>query len=330
MHDIGKIGIPEHILNKPGKLSSDEWEIMKTHTTIGAQILAGSTAESLKKAEIIALTHHERWDGTGMRRIKRSGIPLEGRLTAVPMRLNVLCSWRPFKEPIPVDKAMDAISEAKGSHFDRKIVDAFFSTKEEIFRIIRRVNSRQRKRIISITGIRNACRMIRQVDIIGFRRKKASKRVQEEISVSTESSIGLRRGFIQPEALELISEVTARKYEAIPLEICGTSLRIAMANPTDIIALEALGTISGMHIKPEKAGYKEIQDAIDFNYKSYGEIEKELSSISVTPEIDDVQISTDEVADAPVARAIMLIINEAIKARASDIHCSLKYCVRVR
>ncbi len=138
--------------------------------------------------------------------------------------------------------------------------------------------------------------------------------------MSTESSVSMRRGFIQPEALELISEVTARKYEVIPLEIFGTSLRIAMANPTDIIALEALSTISGMHIKPEKAGSKEIQDAIDFNYQAYGEIEKELSGIAVSSESNDVPLSTDEVADAPVAKAIMLIINEAIKARASDIH----------
>lgn len=146
-----------------------------------------------------------------------------------------------------------------------------------------------------------------------------------------ESSFNLRRGLIQPEALQLISEAVARKYEIIPLEIKGNSLHIAMKDPTDINALEALSTISGLHIEPEKAGSKEIQDAIDFNYQSYGEIEKQLSSISIAPEIDDEQITTDEVADAPVAKAIMLIINEAIKARASDIHLQPeKDCLRVR
>ncbi len=140
MHDIGKIGIPEHILHKPGRLSSDEWEIMKTHTTIGAQILAGSTAESLKKAETIALTHHERWDGTGYPRgLSGQEIPLEGRITAVADVFDVLCSWRPYKEPIPVEKAMMAITEGKGSHFDPEIVDAFFSIKDEILCIIRHV-----------------------------------------------------------------------------------------------------------------------------------------------------------------------------------------------
>jgi len=130
----------------------------------------------------------------------------------------------------------------------------------------------------------------------------------------------LRKHLIQPEALRLIPEALARKHVAIPLEISGNVLHVAMANPSDIIALEALGTRSQMHIVPEKASAEDIQEAIDFNYQSYEEIEKQISSISMEPEEAEPQIKLDAVIDAPIARALTLIIDEAVKARASDIH----------
>jgi len=130
----------------------------------------------------------------------------------------------------------------------------------------------------------------------------------------------LRKHLIQPEAIQLIPETMARKYTVIPLEIDGNVLQVAMANPADILALEALATWSEMRIEPKAASADEIQEAIDFNYQSYEEIEKQISSISLPSEAAEEQITADSVADAPVAKAITLIINEAAKARASDIH----------
>jgi len=106
----------------------------------------------------------------------------------------------------------------------------------------------------------------------------------------------------------------------MPLEVSGNVLQVAMANPADILALEALATKNQMRIEPEIASAEEIQEAIDFNYQSYEEIEKQISSISLLGEATEERISLDTVTDAPVARALTLIIEEAVKARASDIH----------
>ncbi|MFQ5996592.1 MAG: GspE/PulE family protein [Dehalococcoidales bacterium] len=135
-----------------------------------------------------------------------------------------------------------------------------------------------------------------------------------------ESRPRLRKHLIQPEALRLIPESLARKYTAIPLEISGNVLHVAMANQADILALEALASQSQMHIVPEVASAEEIREAIDFNYQSYEEIEEEISSISLPGETVEEQIRLDTVTDAPVARALTLIIDESVKARASDIH----------
>ncbi len=130
----------------------------------------------------------------------------------------------------------------------------------------------------------------------------------------------LRKHLIQPEALQLVPEAFARKYCAIPLEVSDGVLRVAMANPSDIIALEALTTRTQMPVEPELATTEEIQEAIDFNYQSYEEIEKQISSISIPSEAAEQLLKLDTVTDAPVAQALTLTIEEAVKARASDIH----------
>ena len=130
----------------------------------------------------------------------------------------------------------------------------------------------------------------------------------------------LRRYLPEPEALQLIPEAMARKYSAIPLVIEGNILRVAMANPADIFALEALASRSQLRIEPEVASAEEILDAIDFNYKAYDEIEKQISNISLPGEETAEQVKLDTATDAPVAQALTLIIDEAVKARASDIH----------
>ena len=136
MHDVGKIGIPDHILQKPGRLSPEEWEVMKRHTVIGAQILEKSQAEFMKLAENIALTHHEKWDGSGYPNgLKGEEISLAGRIVAVADVFEAVTSKRPYKEPFPLEVAFKIIKEGTGTHFDPTVVDAFFSIKDEILLI---------------------------------------------------------------------------------------------------------------------------------------------------------------------------------------------------
>jgi putative two-component system response regulator len=126
MHDVGKIGVPDAILLKPGKLDADEWVIMKEHTTFGGKILAGSTSELLKAGEIIAMSHHEKWDGTGYPNgLAGETIPIEGRITAIADVFDALTSRRPYKEPFSVEKSLDIIKEGRGSHFQAEVADAF-------------------------------------------------------------------------------------------------------------------------------------------------------------------------------------------------------------
>jgi general secretion pathway protein E len=135
-----------------------------------------------------------------------------------------------------------------------------------------------------------------------------------------EQSINLKKQFPQPEAITLIPEDMARKYSAIPIAVNGNTLTVAMVNPSDIFALEALASQSHLRVEPRAAAVEEIQEAIDFNYKSYTELEKQVSHISLSDENETDHIKLTTVTDAPVAQALILIIDEAVKARASDIH----------
>jgi len=131
----------------------------------------------------------------------------------------------------------------------------------------------------------------------------------------------LRKTTPQPEALQLIPEAMARKYMAIPVTLDGNVLHVAMANPSDILALEALASWSQMRVEPRVVSKEEILEAIDFNYKAYDEIEKQISHITLSDEKKNSdQFIVDTTTDAPVAQALTLIIDEAVKARASDIH----------
>jgi len=124
----------------------------------------------------------------------------------------------------------------------------------------------------------------------------------------------------QPEALELIPEVMARRYNAIPVKVSGKTLEVAMADPSDVFALEAFAAQTRMRIKAVPAGANEVRDAIDFNYKAYGEIEQQISRVSVPEGATDEKLAVSAVSDTPLVTALNLIIEEGIKARASDIH----------
>jgi len=124
----------------------------------------------------------------------------------------------------------------------------------------------------------------------------------------------------QPEALQLIPEVMARRYNAIPLSISNKTLEVAMADPTDIFALDALTAQSRMRIRPVAATIQEVRDAIDFNYKAYSEIEEQISRVSVPDEVNDEKLALRAATDTPLVQALNLLIEEAVKSRASDIH----------
>ncbi|NTV90456.1 MAG: response regulator [Clostridiales bacterium] len=127
MHDIGKMAIPDSILMKPGELDEVEWEIMKKHAEAGSRILAGSGLDVLRMADIIALTHHERWDGTGYPRgLSKKEIPIEGRITAICDVFDTLLSKRPYKEAWPLNKVLEEISTLSGTQFDSELVEIFF------------------------------------------------------------------------------------------------------------------------------------------------------------------------------------------------------------
>ena len=142
MHDIGKIGIPDNILLKPDKLTDKEFDIIKTHTTIGANILSGSQADVLKLAHEIALNHHEKWNGKGYPNgISHLEIPLSARIVGLVDTFDALTSKRPYKAPYPMEVALDIIQSEREKHFDPKIVDAFLDDIDEIQRIKEEINS---------------------------------------------------------------------------------------------------------------------------------------------------------------------------------------------
>ena len=136
MHDVGKLGIPDRILLKPGKLTPDEFTIMKGHAEIGYRILVGSDATPLKMAATIAHTHHEKWDGNGYPRgLKGEDIPLYGRIAAIADVFDALTSARPYKPAWPLDDALQLMRTNRGTHFDPTLIDVFFAALPEVLEI---------------------------------------------------------------------------------------------------------------------------------------------------------------------------------------------------
>lgn len=136
MHDIGKIGIPDAILNKAGKLTQEEWEIMKTHTQIGYEILKNSKRETLKTAGIVSYTHHEKWDGTGYPLgLKEKEIHIFGRITAIADVFDALSSERVYKKAWSLEKIYEYFNDEKGKYFDPELIDVFFNNLDEFLAI---------------------------------------------------------------------------------------------------------------------------------------------------------------------------------------------------
>lgn len=125
LHDVGKVFVPTEILEKPGKLTPEEFEIVKLHTVDGEKLLHNAPGPIMACARVIALEHHEKWDGTGYIGLKGEAIHMEARITAVADAFDALISRRPYKEPYPKERVFDSIISESGRHFDPKIVDAF-------------------------------------------------------------------------------------------------------------------------------------------------------------------------------------------------------------
>ena len=146
LHDVGKINIPDEVLNKPGKLTPEEFEIMKTHTTAGKKILenAINTVQGgnyLKEARNMAAYHHERWDGKGYPEgLHGEVIPLSARIMAIADVFDALTSPRIYKPAFPLDKALDIITDGSGTQFDPKCVEAFMDSLSEAKVILKKYN----------------------------------------------------------------------------------------------------------------------------------------------------------------------------------------------
>lgn len=133
MHDVGKIGIPDAVLLKPGKLDSAEWEIMRTHPAMGAEIIGEQGGDLLRAAGLVALTHHEKWDGSGYPNgLKGDAIPMFGRIVAIADVFDALTSVRPYKKAWAVEDAVAHIEQCAGSHFDPSLIPAFRSVLSDI------------------------------------------------------------------------------------------------------------------------------------------------------------------------------------------------------
>lgn len=136
LHDIGKLGIPDSILLKPGPLTPQEREVIKLHTVIGAKILEKSNLRYIKSAEKIALYHHEKWDGTGYPfRLSGKNIPFFARIVAIADVFDALTSDRPYRKALPFDMAVQIIKSEKGFHFDPEVVEAFLKVKSDLIEI---------------------------------------------------------------------------------------------------------------------------------------------------------------------------------------------------
>ena len=151
LHDVGKLAIPDHILGKRGKLTAQEYELMKTHAALGARLLSGSSSPVLQMAAVIAATHHERWDGTGYPAgLAGEAIPLVGRVVAVADVFDALTHDRPYKSAWPVEQAIAEIQSAAGSQFDPRVVAAFLTMQKDAVVPAEAGSPRQRARTIGV------------------------------------------------------------------------------------------------------------------------------------------------------------------------------------
>ncbi len=217
MHDLGKIGIPDHILVKPAKLDHTEWEIMKLHTVIGARILKGSDAEFIKLGEVIAQSHHEKWDGSGYPDgLKGNEIPISGRITAIADVFDALTSKRPYKEPFSEDRSLAIIKDGRGSHFDPDVVDAFFAIQDEIL-AIKKQYADDTQRAFDIPELKA---LLSQHNLQGLRQETTTSDIESAKSNDLVNSPELRyRKLIETaERDSAIAKIASQLFSSVSIE----------------------------------------------------------------------------------------------------------------
>jgi putative two-component system response regulator len=144
MHDVGKIGIPDAILFKRGALTDEERTIMESHTLIGSRILANSPSELMQLGEIVALTHHERWDGAGYpRRLRGEELPISGRICAIVDVFDAMTTLRPYRTAMPVDEVLKEMKRGRAQHFDPALLDLFFANLSEVYEVRERLREEE-------------------------------------------------------------------------------------------------------------------------------------------------------------------------------------------
>ena len=150
MHDVGKIGVPDSILQKPGPLTPDEWSIVKRHPAIGAGIIGRHNNELLEVARVVALTHHEKWDGSGYPRgLKGESIPVVGRIVAVADAFDALTNVRPYKAAWPIEEAIAYLQRESGRHFDPRLVPKFMELLPQVREIMSQYSEISGKRALA-------------------------------------------------------------------------------------------------------------------------------------------------------------------------------------
>ncbi|HUR41615.1 MAG TPA: HD domain-containing phosphohydrolase [Verrucomicrobiae bacterium] len=150
MHDVGKIGVPDNILQKPGPLTSEEWVIVRRHPAIGAGIIGRHNNEMLEMARVIALTHHEKWDGSGYPRgLKAETIPLVGRIVAIADAFDALTNVRPYKAAWAVEEAVAYLQREAGKHFDPRLVPKFIGLIPQIQTVMSQYSEISGRRALS-------------------------------------------------------------------------------------------------------------------------------------------------------------------------------------
>ena len=146
LHDVGKLGIPDAILRKPGSLTPEEWVVMRQHSTLGGRILMNSSSELLRAGHSIALTHHEKWDGSGYPKgLRGEEIPLQGRICAIADVFDALTSERPYKKAFSNEKAFEILEEGKGKHFDPELIDKFVDSTDEVIAVQQEIAGQTQK-----------------------------------------------------------------------------------------------------------------------------------------------------------------------------------------
>ena len=189
LHDIGKVGVPDHILLKPGRLTTEEFEKMKTHAVFGRDIIIAAKWEMragrsfLRTARDIAHYHHEKWDGSGYPEgLAGEAIPLPARLMAIADVYDALISERPYRKELSHAKAMQIIKEGKGAHFDPELVDAFVGIQEQIALIATRFADLQSTRNCTLWSA-GLCRIIRGCSCATQAPRSASRRTDPTIGM---------------------------------------------------------------------------------------------------------------------------------------------------